>query len=184
MSELDPELREEILQRDKYRCQECGVRVIREKGLRPNSHHIQPKSARGLDILDNLITLCEPCHSTKYGHTRMLFNRASDSYPGFVKWSIREVAINLLFYSEYLDPRDFPARQVASDLKLAIKALRKVLPLFELCPQGGTKIDWTKKKSTESELNDVIKGLKISYGSHEYQKRLDEILQRYWSKPS
>lgn len=184
MSEIDRQLRKEILERDNYRCRECGIRVIRGKGVRPHLNHIQPKSAGGLDALDNLITLCEPCHATKYGHTHMLSNRPPDSYPGFIKWSIREIAINLLFYSEYLDPRDFPAKQVATELQTAVKALQTVLPLFELCPPGGTEIDWTKKKSTESELNDVIEGLKMSYWSHEYQKGLDAILKRYWSKPS
>jgi len=114
----------------------------------------------------------------------MLSDRPSDSYPGYIKWSIREIAINLLFYSEYLDPRDFPARQVVSDLQKAVDALQKVFPLFDLCPQGGTEINWTREPSSETELNDVIEGLKISYSSNEYQKGLDEFLQKYWSKPS
>lgn len=114
----------------------------------------------------------------------MLSDRPADSYPGFIKWSIREIAITLLFYSEYLNPRDFPVTQVADDLQKAVEALKSVLPLFEHCPKGGTEIDWTKKPSTESELNDVIEGLKISYWSHEYQRGLDEFLQRYWLKPS
>ena len=184
MSEIDRRLRNEVLHRDNYRCRECGILVIRGKGVRPHIHHIQPRSAGGLDSPDNLITLCEPCHSSKYGHTHMLSDRPPDSYQGFIKWLIREIAINLLFYSEYLDPRDFPAKQIATELQTAVKALRKVLPLFDLCPQGGTEIDWTREPSSESELNDVIKGLRISYGSHEYQKGLDAILKRYWSKPS
>jgi len=114
----------------------------------------------------------------------MLSDRPPDSYPGFIKWSIREIAINLLFQAEYLNPRDFPATQVAGDLRIAVKVLRKVLPLLDLCPKGGTEIDWTRRQPDESELNDVIEGLKISYGSHEYQRGLDEFLRRYWSKPS
>lgn len=184
MSGIDRQLRVKVLRRDNYRCQECGIRVIRGKGVRPNIHHIQPKSTGGLHALDNLITLCEPCHSTKYGHTDMLSDRSPDSYPGFIKWLTRDIAINLLFYSEYLDPRNFPARQVAADLRKAVKALRKVFPLFELCPKGGTEIDWTRDPSSESELNDVIEGLKKSYWSHEYQKGLDQILERYWPKSS
>jgi len=184
MSELDPHLRDEVLRRDNDRCRECGIRVIRGRGLKAHIHHIQPKSADGLDTLDNLITLCEPCHTTKFRHMFMLSDLASNSYPGFIKWLIRDIAINLLFYSEYLDPKDFPARQVAADLQRAIKVLRKVFPLFELCPSGGSEIDWTMEPSSESELNDVIEGLKISYGSHEYQRGLDEFLQKFWSKPS
>lgn len=184
MSQIDPHLREQVLQRDKCRCRECGIQVILEKGLMSNIHHIQPRSAGGLDVLENLITLCEPCHVTKLGHTFMLSDRSPDSYPGFIKWMIREIAINLLFQAEYLNPRDFPARQVAADLQKAVEALQSVFPLFDHCPPGGTEIDWTKKKSTEAELNDVIEGLKISYGSHEYQRGLDEILQRFWQERS
>jgi len=184
MSEIDRQLRKEILERDNYRCRECGIRVIRGRGVRPHIHHIQPKSADGLDTQDNLITQCEPCHSTKYGHTHMLSDRPPDSYPGFIKWSIREIAINLLFYSEYLNPRNLPASQVARDLRSAVEAMQSIFPLLELCPPGGAEIDWTRKRSTESELNDVIEGLKMSYWSHEYQKGLDAILKRYWSKPS
>src|SRR5574337_2225596 len=110
MSEIDRQLREQVLQRDKYRCRECGIRVVQGKGLKPHMHHIQPKSAGGLDELVNLITLCEPCHVTKLGHTFMLSDLPPDSYPGFIKWLIREIAINLFFQAEHLDPRDFPAR--------------------------------------------------------------------------
>lgn len=114
----------------------------------------------------------------------MLSDLASNSYPGFIKWLIRDIAINLLFQAEHLSPRDFPATQVAANLQKAVEALQSVFPLLDLCPPGETEIDWTKKKSTEAELNDVIEGLKISYWSHEYQKGLDEFLQRYWPKPS
>lgn len=180
MSEIDRQLREQILQRDNYRCRECGIRVIRGKGVRSHIHHIQPRSAGGLDALENLITLCEPCHTTKFGHTFMLSDLPSDSYPGFIKYLLREIAINLLFQAEYLNPRDFPATQVAASLQKAVEALQSAFPLFDLCPPGGTEIDWTKKLSSESELPDVIEGLKIAYGSHEYQKGLDEFLQRFW----
>lgn len=184
MPEIDRQLQEQVLQRDSYRCRECGIRVIRGKGLRPNTHHIQPKSAGGLDAPDNLITLCEPCHVTKLGHTFMLSDRPPDSYPGFIKWLIREIAINLFFQAEHLDPRDFPATQVAANLQKAVEALQSAFPLFDLCPPGGTEIDWTRRQPDESELNDVIEGLKISYKSHEYQKGLDEILRRFWEERS
>lgn len=183
MSEIDRQLREQVLQRDNYRCRECGIRVIRGKGLRPNIHHIQPKSEDGPDALENLITLCEPCHTTKFRHMFMLSDLPSDSYPGFIKWSLREIAINLLFQAEYLNPRDFSATQVAANLQKTVEALQSAFPLFDLCPPGGTEIDWTRRQPDESELNDVIEGVKISYKSHEYQKGLDEILKKYWPRP-
>ncbi len=160
------------------------MRVIREKGVRPHIHHIQAKSAGGLDALDNLITLCEPCHSTKYGHIHMLSDRPSDSYPGFIKWLMRDIAINLLFQAEYLNSRDFPAAQVDADLQKTVEALQSIFSLFKFCSLGGTKIDWTKEKPNEAELNDVVEGLKVSYWSHEYQKGLDQYLRRYWLKSS
>jgi predicted restriction endonuclease len=49
-------VREEIRQRDNYTCQICG----RVTDLQV--HHIIPRSNGGKHTLDNLITLCFPCH--------------------------------------------------------------------------------------------------------------------------
>lgn len=50
--------REAILHRDKYTCQLCG-----KKHTRLEVHHIVYRSQGGTDNENNLITLCEACHS-------------------------------------------------------------------------------------------------------------------------
>jgi len=58
---LDPELykrlREQVLRRDGWRCQSCGVRSNLEV------HHKDFRSQGGDDSEENLITLCARCHS-------------------------------------------------------------------------------------------------------------------------
>ena len=50
-------LRTECFARDNWRCVNCGNRG----GLHP--HHITHKSAGGLDVLENLVTVCWLCHA-------------------------------------------------------------------------------------------------------------------------
>ena len=49
-------LRNQALERDGWRCQDCGS----SKDLQV--HHSQPRSQLGDDVLQNLITLCIHCH--------------------------------------------------------------------------------------------------------------------------
>jgi len=57
---LSPEeynlLRQQVLERDGWRCQDCGS----SKHL--HVHHQVNRSKLGNDALDNLITLCATCH--------------------------------------------------------------------------------------------------------------------------
>jgi 5-methylcytosine-specific restriction endonuclease McrA len=57
---LDPtaydRLRKSILERDDWRCQQCGRRTHLEV------HHQQHRSQQGADAEENLITLCSACH--------------------------------------------------------------------------------------------------------------------------
>ena len=57
---LDPEaykaLREQVLARDSWRCQNCGA----AENLQV--HHIQSRSKLGHDNPENLIALCAKCH--------------------------------------------------------------------------------------------------------------------------
>jgi 5-methylcytosine-specific restriction endonuclease McrA len=55
------ELREQVLRRDGWRCQFCGSMTNLEV------HHRQFRSHSGLDHEDNLITLCNSCHSAEHG---------------------------------------------------------------------------------------------------------------------
>lgn len=58
---LDPELyerlREQVLQRDGWRCQSCGGKSNLEV------HHKDFRSQGGDDSEENLISLCDLCHS-------------------------------------------------------------------------------------------------------------------------
>lgn len=64
---LDPALKAETLIRDEYSCQCCG----RGKGYPLkyalsilNSHHIISVANKGKDTLENIVTVCQNCHTT------------------------------------------------------------------------------------------------------------------------
>ena len=56
-------LREFILERDNYTCQDCG-RFAMDKGL--EVHHIKLLRSHGTNDEANLITLCHNCHKTRH----------------------------------------------------------------------------------------------------------------------
>jgi 5-methylcytosine-specific restriction endonuclease McrA len=62
---LDPEaykaLRNQVLERDGWRCQNCGS----SKDL--HVHHVKARSKLGHDESRNLITLCVVCHRRQHG---------------------------------------------------------------------------------------------------------------------
>lgn len=51
-------LRMECLRRDKFTCQRCEK--TSRQGMQ--AHHIIPRNEGGADTVENLITLCNPCH--------------------------------------------------------------------------------------------------------------------------
>ncbi len=53
-------LRYQVLERDGWRCQQCGRRGNLEV------HHVQRRSQQGDDVLDNLTTLCRNCHDSQH----------------------------------------------------------------------------------------------------------------------
>ena len=57
-------MRERVLRRDSWRCQECGSM----KNL--HIHHMKRRSQLGGDTMDNLITLCADCHGKCHGWAR------------------------------------------------------------------------------------------------------------------
>jgi 5-methylcytosine-specific restriction endonuclease McrA len=63
--------REKILRRDGWRCQRCGSMANLEV------HHQQFRSHSGPDHEDNLITLCNSCHSAQH---RQIDVRADQLY--------------------------------------------------------------------------------------------------------
>ncbi len=53
-------VRNQVLERDGWRCQDCGA----AKDLQV--HHMKPRSRLGGDVMDNLITLCVNCHRERH----------------------------------------------------------------------------------------------------------------------
>lgn len=57
--------RRDARKRDDYTCRRCG-KVMKPPGRAPDVHHIKPVSsfenADEANALDNLVTLCHPCH--------------------------------------------------------------------------------------------------------------------------
>ena len=63
-------LREEVLERDAYQCQECMVAVgetVRSTGPTAEIHHKTPLSEGGTNDVENLTVLCPDCHRQKHG---------------------------------------------------------------------------------------------------------------------
>lgn len=54
---ISREVKERVWERDQGRCVVCG----RSYGAFPNAHFI-PRSAGGLGVEENIVTLCIPCH--------------------------------------------------------------------------------------------------------------------------
>ena len=51
--------REQVLERDGYRCRQCGKAAGRSN---LEVHHVEPTHLGGSDDLGNLVTLCRGCH--------------------------------------------------------------------------------------------------------------------------
>lgn len=173
MAKISEKVRREVCKRDKYRCRECGIQVVRRPGLRAHLHHIIPKSAGGEDTKDNLITLCEICHITKYGHLHMFRDRKKDIHPQYVKWALWDIGLNLACYSERIDPRSFPAKEVSNTINKAKEALGAVISNCEDCKTSGNLGDYPS-------LEEVVEGIRIAHESHNVQQTLDRILHEQW----
>lgn len=56
--------RKRIYKRDDFKCQDCGARGGPYGSAELHAHHLVPLSAGGTNELDNLITVCAPCHNS------------------------------------------------------------------------------------------------------------------------
>jgi ATP-dependent DNA helicase RecQ len=56
-------VRETILNRDNYRCVECGIPCTHSEA---DIHHLLPRSVGGSDEPSNLVTLCDGCHAAHH----------------------------------------------------------------------------------------------------------------------
>ena len=74
---LQPEayrkLCQEVLKRDRWRCQRCGS--IDQLQV----HHIQPRSRLGDDTAENLIALCVECHRKIHRQSRNIISNNTHS---------------------------------------------------------------------------------------------------------
>ena len=78
-------LRRECLYRDRYTCHRCDKRM---KSADLTAHHLIPRMDDGPDILENLITLCGPCHDFSEIHnlrTRIAIAGSWENSDGVVK---------------------------------------------------------------------------------------------------
>lgn len=71
---MTSQLREEIKQRDGYKCQNCGVSIQDEPHLLLEIDHIIPVSKGGLTTKDNLQTLCWKCNRKKGNKIQEKYN--------------------------------------------------------------------------------------------------------------
>jgi 5-methylcytosine-specific restriction endonuclease McrA len=70
-------LRNQVLERDAWRCQFCG------SSDNLHVHHLRSRDKGGDDCLENLITLCASCHRNVHEGPRA-WNRAGKSIPRFL----------------------------------------------------------------------------------------------------
>ncbi|MFC1543324.1 HNH endonuclease [Candidatus Neomarinimicrobiota bacterium] len=181
MSNLSEHIKRKIWERDHYRCQECGIRVGRDGGLRPHTHHLVPKSLGGGDDVTNLTTLCQPCHTMKRNHTFMLDGTQVKDFPQYIKWSLWAISLNLLAYANKLDPQNFPSpQQVIEYIKKIQDGLEGVIPLIVDCEQKGIgkgELIFDEDLIKEAQqYENVIKGIRIGWMSHYHQRALDQII--------
>jgi hypothetical protein len=171
-------VRDQVVQRDGYRCQECGVRVGKNvlgrlKGLQFHAHHKVPQSKGGKDTPDNLVTMCVVCHATKgsRGH-RLLFSRAAKRNLGdFVIWFLRDFGMESLAYSETLDPQDLPSKEVQRVLESVAQTCRTLVEDLRSVTTEGRKFPLPS-------LADVLPGLEIGWRAHLTERHLDQLLRR------
>jgi 5-methylcytosine-specific restriction protein A len=62
-------LQQACFKRDRYTCQGCGYEGEPNDGTL-HADHIHNRAEGGQDTLDNLATLCTPCHEPKTTHER------------------------------------------------------------------------------------------------------------------
>ena len=88
---------EAVLSRDNYTCQCCRTK----KGTM-NTHHILPKSQGGSDEMENLITLCESCHSKLHkGELKDFEARLKGKRKGTLKYATQMNSIRKQVFRRY-----------------------------------------------------------------------------------
>ena len=170
---LTDEIRRQVWERDGYKCQVCGIQVSKFHGLLPQTHHKVPRRAGGTDSIENLITLCFPCHALldSMGHRKLFVEMANEEYPQYIPWALRDIGIELLAYSERLDPRSLPRDQLVQILEQVTGLLISIRErLMELPANTG-------RLSELPSWEYIVPGLEIAWQSHSMERRLNQLVQ-------
>ena len=101
-------LREALFQRDHFTCQICG-RSIKDKAIL-HMHHMLFWMNRHVDKLDELLTVCEKCHTTAnhqpggklWGIKKASHNYSGASHMNQIRWQIYERVQSLIPDAKYL----------------------------------------------------------------------------------
>ena len=136
---LDENLRKATLMRDNHACKMCGA-----KDVRLEAHHILPKRYKGMDSLNNLITLCHSCHDKVTGkemeYSEMLYKMIKGK--------------NIRF--------DYSQRAMQGKTYLRDELSKKyIVELTYGSDTANKRIDWNIEKSHGNDAI-VITGLKVS----------------------
>ena len=167
---ITQKLRNQIRERDKGRCQECGLKVGKETGFEGHLHHIVPKSDGGEDQIDNLITLCFFCHATKIlKHWQLVEKKRKNLSPQLLKWSLWEIGLNLAYSGFCINANDFPKSKIAASLEGAIAALESLQTFINDIVTDGEFLEIT-------DLQELFESIRIAHGSHDAQQTLDRII--------
>lgn len=168
-------LRNQIRERDKGRCQECGLKVGKETGFEGHLHHILPKSDGGDDQIDNLITLCFFCHATKIlKHRQLIEKKQKNLSPQFIKWAVWEIGLNLAYSGFCINANDFPKQKIAESLNGAITALEGLQSFINDIVTDGEFLEIT-------DLQELFESIRIAHISHHTQQTLDGIILDFQS---
>lgn len=71
--------RQRVYARDDYQCQNCRRRGGPYGDVELHAHHIVPKSRGGVHRLENLVTLCEPCHDAVHSRNAVAPTAITDA---------------------------------------------------------------------------------------------------------
>jgi hypothetical protein len=82
-----PSIRFEVFKRDRFTCSYCGSHP---PDVQLEVDHVTPRSAGGLDELDNLITACLECNRGK--GARLLEEGAGPSFAAATEATVREMS--------------------------------------------------------------------------------------------
>lgn len=78
------QLRDDVFERDDWRCRCCGLDALDDGTVELHAHHVEPRSEGGSDALENLLSLCRHCHRKLHGNVPLtpMTNDAGEAVQG------------------------------------------------------------------------------------------------------